>query len=212
MRAATAAVLVVLVLAESGDEDGPVDDGDPGLPRHKSVKATAMFVTIAYCVACGLLCVLVPILCHALCVRISDRRIDTHRTAPPPPVHSNEPFLEERPQKRKPFLDAPNPHAHVAQLAAVPEQYVCPISLEIMHDPVWCVDGHHVFERAHLTYHLEAVSFSCPVSRQRMTPDDIRPHPELKSEISAWVASQTLPCPTASSSGDPEQVGPLQLA
>eukprot|EP01064_Diplonema_japonicum_P026121 TRINITY_DN37538_c0_g1_i1.p1 TRINITY_DN37538_c0_g1~~TRINITY_DN37538_c0_g1_i1.p1 ORF type:complete len:514 (+),score=38.97 TRINITY_DN37538_c0_g1_i1:43-1584(+) len=68
-----------------------------------------------------------------------------------------------------------------------PEHMVCPISLEIMVDPVVCVDGYHNFERYHIERFLSKVKSECPVSRQAMCAEDIKENTGLKKEILEWV-------------------------
>eukprot|EP01061_Rhynchopus_euleeides_P030872 TRINITY_DN51151_c0_g1_i1.p1 TRINITY_DN51151_c0_g1~~TRINITY_DN51151_c0_g1_i1.p1 ORF type:complete len:493 (+),score=114.83 TRINITY_DN51151_c0_g1_i1:117-1595(+) len=71
-----------------------------------------------------------------------------------------------------------------------PQHMVCPISLQLMQDPVFCGCQHkHVYERACLEAHVMK-NGRCPMSREEMTMQDIKPHAALKVEIEEYVATQ----------------------
>jgi hypothetical protein len=63
----------------------------------------------------------------------------------------------------------------------VPECFVCPISLEIMSDPVILPDGHS-FDRIALAQWL-AVNNTSPATRQLVSLDDVRPNWMLRNLI-----------------------------
>lgn len=70
-----------------------------------------------------------------------------------------------------------------------PPEFVCPISLEVMRQPVLCEDG-HTYERSVILQWL-ATSPTSPTTRQPMSPTNIRPNYALKSAIERW--SQIAP-------------------
>jgi U-box domain len=69
----------------------------------------------------------------------------------------------------------------VTSLDGTPECFVCPISLEIMSDPVILPDGHS-FDRIALAKWLE-INNTSPATRQVVSLDDIRPNWMLKNLI-----------------------------
>ena len=74
----------------------------------------------------------------------------------------------------------------VAQRAAMVERtFCCPITTDLMVDPVVCPDGHS-FERAAIEEWLET-SQTNPVTRQRLTKDMLAPNRALKDSIDLYV-------------------------
>ncbi|KAJ9452400.1 U-box domain-containing protein 1 [Diplonema papillatum] len=71
-----------------------------------------------------------------------------------------------------------------------PDHFLCPITLDVMRDPVVCVDRHHTFEKRAIQQYLGEGHPECPVSRRRMVPADLAPDPALRTEIKAWLAVQ----------------------
>ncbi len=71
---------------------------------------------------------------------------------------------------------------------ATPPEFLCPISLDIMRDPVLCEDG-HTYERSVILQWLTTNPTS-PTTRQSMSPQNIRPNYALKAAIERWQKSQ----------------------
>jgi U-box domain len=70
--------------------------------------------------------------------------------------------------------------------AAVPHEFVCPITHEIMKDPL--------MRRCGLSYEREAIiswlydhNNACPITRDRLSPRDLVPNSALRRKISAWL-------------------------
>jgi len=60
----------------------------------------------------------------------------------------------------------------------VPQNFVCPISHEIMQDPVMTPAG-HTFERANIVEWLR-MKRTCPVTRATLTIDKLAPNLALR--------------------------------
>ena len=70
---------------------------------------------------------------------------------------------------------------------AEPPHMVCPISLQLMRDPVFCGCAvRHTFERSCLEAHLKRHA-SCPLSRTELTSEQITPNSKLRLEIRKLV-------------------------
>lgn len=67
----------------------------------------------------------------------------------------------------------------------IPENYCCPITQDIMTDPVIIKSG-HTFERKNITDWVSGKK-TCPITRESINSDDlIIPNRALKNEIDAW--------------------------
>lgn len=72
--------------------------------------------------------------------------------------------------------------------SGAPNRFLCPITMEVMTDPVMSRNGHN-FERAAITDWLKTNSH-CPQTRDPMSAGDLSPNRALKEEIEEWVAKQ----------------------
>ncbi|CEG48983.1 hypothetical protein PPTG_04535 [Plasmopara halstedii] len=68
----------------------------------------------------------------------------------------------------------------------VPDYLVCPISMEIMHDPVTTPNGVS-YERQCLEEHLRRNGAIDPLTRRKLTLDMLRPNPSLKAAIQDFL-------------------------
>lgn len=75
----------------------------------------------------------------------------------------------------------------------VPEEYLCPINLTLMNDPVIGSDGRS-YERAAITQWLHSNPHS-PITRQPMTIGSLKPNYALKTAIERFTAAQRRPAP-----------------
>eukprot|EP01129_Flabellula_baltica_P013675 TRINITY_DN639_c0_g1_i1.p1 TRINITY_DN639_c0_g1~~TRINITY_DN639_c0_g1_i1.p1 ORF type:complete len:692 (-),score=158.54 TRINITY_DN639_c0_g1_i1:21-2096(-) len=78
-----------------------------------------------------------------------------------------------------------------------PEIFTCPISADIMRDPVIAQDG-HTYERESITAWLEQNS-SSPMTREAMDRSVLIPNRALKSQIEEYLAEKGITLPTVSS-------------
>jgi serine/threonine protein kinase len=68
----------------------------------------------------------------------------------------------------------------------IPTQYICPITQEIMHDPVTTIDG-HAYEREAITRWLANANTS-PVTNQRLARKDLASAVALRQLIEDYIA------------------------
>jgi Mg-chelatase subunit ChlD len=75
----------------------------------------------------------------------------------------------------------------------IPDEYKCPIGMDLMTDPVIGSDG-HTYERSNIEHWLRANSDS-PMTRRPMTMADLNPNFALRSAIERWKLTndQTQP-------------------
>jgi hypothetical protein len=66
----------------------------------------------------------------------------------------------------------------------VPNEYRCPISMELMTDPVLCEDG-QTYDRRSIQEWLKH-SQTSPLTRQPLNPNSLRPNYGLKASIERW--------------------------
>ena len=81
-------------------------------------------------------------------------------------------------------------------MASAPEEYLCPINLTLMSDPVIGSDGRS-YERSAITQWLRSNPHS-PITRQPMTIGSLKPNYALKTAIERYNASVRQPRPMAS--------------
>ena len=81
----------------------------------------------------------------------------------------------------------------MASASQAPEEYLCPINLTLMNDPVIGSDGRS-YERAAITQWLRTNPHS-PITRQPMTASSLKPNYALKTAIERFNASLCRPMP-----------------
>lgn len=69
-----------------------------------------------------------------------------------------------------------------------PSEYRCPISMEPMVDPVLCEDG-QTYERTNILEWLSR-SPTSPLTRQPLSPNNLRPNLALKAAIQRWKVQE----------------------
>lgn len=87
----------------------------------------------------------------------------------------------------------------------IPEEFVCPLTLELMEHPVVNIYGFS-FESQAIVAWLAGGNFTCPMTRQPMGPRDVVPHSLLERKIQVWKIEHEileLPCPVEKKSCDP---------
>jgi hypothetical protein len=67
-----------------------------------------------------------------------------------------------------------------------PAEFLCPISKDLMRDPVFCADG-YVYDRIHITNWLERNETS-PMTREYLHVSDMVEHRRLREKIKNWCA------------------------
>ncbi|KAL2932706.1 E3 ubiquitin-protein ligase PUB24 [Bienertia sinuspersici] len=79
----------------------------------------------------------------------------------------------------------------------VPQYFVCPISLQIMKDPVTAATG-ITYDRCSIERWLKAAEAVCPVTKQPLPNDQLTPNHTLRRLIQAWCVAngaQRIPTP-----------------
>jgi U-box domain len=67
----------------------------------------------------------------------------------------------------------------------IPDQYICPITMEVMKQPVQSIYGHN-FEHNAIEKWLRNYS-CCPLTRRPLTNSDIKSNGVLLGEIVQWI-------------------------
>jgi hypothetical protein len=76
----------------------------------------------------------------------------------------------------------------------IPFEFVCPITLQVMVEPLMTRTGFN-FERAAIFDWLEQGSGSCPLTRTPLTACDLITNTRLKTRICYWRANNGIPQP-----------------
>jgi hypothetical protein len=92
--------------------------------------------------------------------------------------------------------DVPTPTTVAEGSAAeIPSNFICPITLQVMVDPLMTRTGLN-FERAAILGWLDQGSGRCPLTREPLTNSDLITNRRLKSRIGIWRAHNGMPEPT----------------
>jgi hypothetical protein len=76
----------------------------------------------------------------------------------------------------------------------IPEEFLCPITLQVMNHPLMTRHGHN-FERAAILGWFEQ-STECPLTRRPLKPSDLISNRFLEGKIRYWREANDIPCPT----------------
>lgn len=87
-------------------------------------------------------------------------------------------------------MNKPYPSAPPSYQMQPPPEFVCPISMDLMREPVLCEDG-HTYERSVILQWL-ATNPTSPTTRQPMSPANIRPNYALKAAIERWAQARSV--------------------
>lgn len=74
-----------------------------------------------------------------------------------------------------------------------PSEYVCPITHEVMYDPVLLVDTGHTYERWAITKWFRKGKRTCPKSGRRVNRPQLVTNWNLKSLIASWAEAHGAP-------------------
>ncbi|CAB9496972.1 Putative E3 ubiquitin-protein ligase LIN [Seminavis robusta] len=69
---------------------------------------------------------------------------------------------------------------------AIPEEYVCPITMSVMKNPMRHNETGHCFEREAVMNWIYQGNTKCPLTRKSLHPDDMALDTELQAKIEAW--------------------------
>ncbi|KAH9615933.1 hypothetical protein KSS87_014179 [Heliosperma pusillum] len=82
------------------------------------------------------------------------------------------------------------------EIAVIPEDFLCPISLEIMRDPVIVATG-QTYERSYIQRWIDSGNVTCPKTQQKLQNMTLTPNYVLRSLIFQWCAKNNVEQPTA---------------
>ena len=74
---------------------------------------------------------------------------------------------------------------------AVPTKFVCPLTLELMTDPLMSKYGHN-FSRDAILEWLGTGNDTCPLTRKPLAPSNLIPNASLRLEIRSWQRDNGL--------------------
>jgi hypothetical protein len=72
----------------------------------------------------------------------------------------------------------------------IPEHFICPLTMEMMKEPLFSKYGHN-FERSAILQWL-AHENTCPITRQPLTPSMLIPDHSLRLRMKAWKGAQEV--------------------
>ncbi|PIA32429.1 hypothetical protein AQUCO_04500199v1 [Aquilegia coerulea] len=81
----------------------------------------------------------------------------------------------------------------------IPDEYRCPVSLDLMQDPVIVASG-HTYDRSSIAQWINSGHHSCPKSGQKLIHMALIPNYALKSLIHQWCQENNIPLTEPSSS------------
>ncbi|CAH9104880.1 unnamed protein product [Cuscuta epithymum] len=82
-----------------------------------------------------------------------------------------------------------------AKCPMIPNDFLCPISLELMRDPVIVATG-QTYERAYIQKWIDCGNTTCPKTRQKLDHLTLTPNYVLRSLISQWCVKHNIQQPT----------------
>ena len=82
--------------------------------------------------------------------------------------------------------------SRVKECTEYPEWAICPITLELMKDPIMDIHGNN-FERAAIVEWLDRGNTSCPLTRRPISYFNLAPNTALRMKIEQWKRSKNIP-------------------
>ncbi|CAM6086171.1 unnamed protein product [Calypogeia fissa] len=79
----------------------------------------------------------------------------------------------------------------------IPPDFRCPLSLELMSDPVIVASG-QTYERVYIQQWLDQGNTTCPKTRQILTHTNLIPNYTVKALIASWCEANNVPLPEPS--------------
>ncbi|KAJ8769230.1 hypothetical protein K2173_001467 [Erythroxylum novogranatense] len=87
-----------------------------------------------------------------------------------------------------------------AKTIAIPDDFLCPISLELMRDPVIVATG-QTSERSYIQRWIDSGNTTCPKTQQKLEHLTLTPNYVLRSLISQWCEKHKIQQPTGLANG-----------
>lgn len=72
--------------------------------------------------------------------------------------------------------------------SAIPDDYLCPITQEIMRDPVTCSDGHN-YEKSAIEEWFSAGKHTSPMTNEEIEDLEVVANDELRDQIAGYIES-----------------------
>ncbi|KAK7252013.1 hypothetical protein RIF29_35683 [Crotalaria pallida] len=82
----------------------------------------------------------------------------------------------------------------------IPEDFLCPISLELMRDPVIVATG-QTYERSYIQRWIDCGNTTCPKTQQKLQHLTLTPNYVLRSLITQWCIDHNIEQPTGLTNG-----------
>ncbi|KAK9276801.1 hypothetical protein L1049_006337 [Liquidambar formosana] len=82
----------------------------------------------------------------------------------------------------------------------IPDDFLCPISLELMRDPVIVATG-QTYERSYIQRWIDCGNVTCPKTQQKLLHLTLTPNYVLRSLITQWCAKHNIEQPTGLANG-----------
>nr|XP_016502776.1 PREDICTED: U-box domain-containing protein 11-like [Nicotiana tabacum] len=83
----------------------------------------------------------------------------------------------------------------------IPIEFLCPISLELMRDPVIVAATGQTYERSYIQQWIDGGHTTCPKTQQQLHNLTLAPNYALRNLISDWCAKNNIEQPTAIANG-----------
>ncbi|KAG7572908.1 U box domain [Arabidopsis suecica] len=115
-------------------------------------------------------------------------------------VQTDNPNLDDAPMRLKSPL--PKSQDGDQDMKVPPEDFRCPISLELMTDPVIVSSG-QTYERECIKKWLEEGHLTCPKTQETLTSDTVTPNYVLRSLIAQWCESNGIEPPKRPNNSQP---------
>ncbi|XP_010521828.1 PREDICTED: U-box domain-containing protein 12 [Tarenaya hassleriana] len=121
-------------------------------------------------------------------------------------VQTENPNLEAPARQRRPPPSCRGPRLQEGDQKNpfIPEDFRCPISLELMKDPVIVSSG-QTYERACIEKWLEEGHLTCPKTQQTLTSTAVTPNYVLRSLIAQWCEANGIEPPKRPSRSQPSK-------
>ncbi|KAG4401172.1 hypothetical protein GLYMA_07G216200v4 [Glycine max] len=92
------------------------------------------------------------------------------------------------------------PEVKKPEAIVIPEDFLCPISLELMRDPVIVATG-QTYERSYIQRWIDCGNTTCPKTQQKLQHLTLTPNYVLRSLISQWCIEHNIEQPTGLTNG-----------
>jgi hypothetical protein len=101
------------------------------------------------------------------------------------------------------------PTSRKAAESQVPDEFICPLTLSIMVDPVMDAYGHNNFEKSAIMAWIYEGNTTCPLTRRTLKPRYLANNTNLKDDIEDWKRENNISgdcCSVPNEKGDGDQV------